>query len=104
MQQFECRNGGIKSHVIMDFVMKRLNLDDDEEIELCCFGEPIMKTLTLTEVVDIWKNCMATTPPDYRRSRPGLKLGDRDMPMMHITYKRRFAPPFSPNISGQSTS
>ncbi|XP_076946123.1 E3 ubiquitin protein ligase DRIP2-like isoform X2 [Bidens hawaiensis] len=69
--------------VIQKFVMKKLKLGSEHEIELRCMGQPLVPTLSLGNLMDIWLQKQPTS------QKIAVIVGSSAKEYMEISYARK---------------
>ncbi|KAA3459331.1 E3 ubiquitin protein ligase DRIP2 [Gossypium australe] len=54
------QDGNIPVSFIQKYLKKKLNLTDEAEVEIKCMGQPVVPTLQLYNLVDLWLQTAAT--------------------------------------------
>ncbi|MBA0699088.1 hypothetical protein Goari_000755 [Gossypium aridum] len=57
----EDQDGNIPVSFIQKYLKKKLNLTDEAEVEIKCMGQPVVPTLQLYNLVDLWLQTAATS-------------------------------------------
>ncbi|EOA26370.1 hypothetical protein CARUB_v10023287mg [Capsella rubella] len=57
------RDGTIPVSSVQKYLMKKLDLKSENEVEITCMGEPVLPTLQLHSLVELW---LETTPKEQR--------------------------------------
>ncbi|XP_052489174.1 E3 ubiquitin protein ligase DRIP2 isoform X2 [Gossypium raimondii] len=55
------KDGNIPVSFIQKYLKKKLNLTDEAEVEIKCMGQPVVPTLQLYNLVDLWLQTAATS-------------------------------------------
>ncbi|GFS43475.1 hypothetical protein Acr_00g0085360 [Actinidia rufa] len=92
------KNGDANASIINKLLVKKLNLESEDEVEVC-FGKQIIIKKTLSNLMDDWVDRIIGAPPEYLSS-----LEPDDRLMMKLTYRRKKpACPNKSSVSGQSS-
>ncbi|KAK9275043.1 hypothetical protein L1049_022301 [Liquidambar formosana] len=71
---------------IKRYLVEKLNLQHESEVEVMCHGEPLIQSLTLKDLVDIWVLAKSRTGPVHLKRREGISNGKNFV--MDLTYRR----------------
>lgn len=55
------KDGSVPVSFIQKYLMKKLDLTSETEIEIICMGQPVLPTLTLHNLVELWLDSTAST-------------------------------------------
>uniref|UniRef100_A0A7N0UDU4 RING-type domain-containing protein n=1 Tax=Kalanchoe fedtschenkoi TaxID=63787 RepID=A0A7N0UDU4_KALFE len=78
------KNGSMTVSSVRKYLMKKLNIGNEDEIEITCMGQLLSPTMLLTDVVATW--LQATAAPEKITVTVGSSAKDL---LMVLTYSRR---------------
>ncbi|KAF5186560.1 E3 ubiquitin protein ligase drip2 [Thalictrum thalictroides] len=81
------RDGDIPVLVIQKYVMQKLDLANEDEVEITCRGQPVDPTLQLPTVVDAWLQ----TASRSERIQASVGASGKDFVMV-LAYRRKIQP------------
>ncbi|XP_042513522.1 E3 ubiquitin protein ligase DRIP2 [Macadamia integrifolia] len=82
------KDGNVPVSFIHKYLMKKLDLKSETEIEITCRGKPVMPTLQLHNVVDLWLQMGSTS----KRVPASVGTSAKDFVMV-LSYGRKIQPP-----------
>ncbi|XWS36378.1 hypothetical protein CRYUN_Cryun20dG0079900 [Craigia yunnanensis] len=78
------KDGNIPVSFIQKYLMKKLALIDEAEVEIKCMGQPVVPTLQLYNLVDLWLQTASTS----QRMSASVSSSAKDFVMM-LAYARK---------------
>ncbi|KAI8546088.1 hypothetical protein RHMOL_Rhmol07G0089100 [Rhododendron molle] len=82
------KNGNLPVSFIQKYLVKKLDLTSEAEVEILCHGQPVLPTLQLQSLADLWLQ-MATTSKERVPAYVGSSAKDF---VMALSYSRRVLP------------
>ncbi|KAK6937609.1 hypothetical protein RJ641_031117 [Dillenia turbinata] len=80
------KDGNIPVSYIQKYLMKKLDLPSDAEVEIKCMGQPVLPTLQLHNLVDLWLQAASTS------ERVSASIGSSAKEfVMVLAYARKFS-------------
>ncbi|XP_039032654.1 E3 ubiquitin protein ligase DRIP2-like [Hibiscus syriacus] len=78
------RNGDLAVCFVNKYLARKLYLEHESEVEVMCFGHPLVPDLTLNDLVEIWLEAISCMKPARVR---GKNRDGRNF-LMELTYRR----------------
>ncbi|XXG43577.1 hypothetical protein AAC387_Pa01g3572 [Persea americana] len=78
------KDGNLPVSFIQKYLMKKLDLTSEVEVEITCRGQPVIPTLELHDLVDMWLQTM----PASERVAASVGISAKDFVMV-LTYTRK---------------
>ncbi|XP_028792195.1 E3 ubiquitin protein ligase DRIP2 [Neltuma alba] len=82
------KDGNMPVSFIQKYLMKKLDLTSEDEVEIKCMGQPVVPTLQLNNLVDLWLQTTSTS----QRIPAAIGSSAKDFVMV-LTYARKAPPP-----------
>ncbi|XP_058223886.1 E3 ubiquitin protein ligase DRIP2-like isoform X2 [Rhododendron vialii] len=82
------KNGNLPVSFIQKYLVKKLDLTGEAEVEILCHGQPVLPTLQLQSLADLWLQ-MASTSKERVPAYVGSSAKDF---VMALSYSRRVLP------------
>ncbi|XP_054823870.1 E3 ubiquitin protein ligase DRIP2-like [Prosopis cineraria] len=82
------KDGNMPVSFIQKYLMKKLDLTSEAEVEIKCMGQPVVPTLQLNNLVDLWLQSTSTS----QRMPATIGSSAKDFVMV-LTYARKAPPP-----------
>ncbi|XP_057497130.1 E3 ubiquitin protein ligase DRIP2-like isoform X2 [Actinidia eriantha] len=82
------KDGNVSVSFIQKYLVKKLDLTNEAEVEIMCQGQPLLPTLQLRNLVDLWSRT-ASTP---KRVSASVGSSAKDFVMV-LSYSRKVQPP-----------
>ncbi|KAG5539337.1 hypothetical protein RHGRI_019785 [Rhododendron griersonianum] len=82
------KNGNLPVSFIQKYLVKKLDLTSEAEVEILCHGQPVLPTLQLQSLADLWLQ-MASTSKERVPAYVGSSAKDF---VMALSYSRRVLP------------
>ncbi|XP_052169938.1 E3 ubiquitin protein ligase DRIP2-like isoform X2 [Diospyros lotus] len=83
----EGRDGNVPVSFIQKYLMRKLDLTHEDEVEIRCMGQPVVPTLQLNTLVDLWLQTASTS----QRVSASIGSSAKDFVMV-LAYARRVPP------------
>ncbi|PSS19068.1 E3 ubiquitin protein like [Actinidia chinensis var. chinensis] len=82
------KDGSVPVSFIQKYLVKKLDLTSEAEVEIMCRGQPLLPTLQLWNLVDLWSRTAATS----KRVSVSVGSSAKDFVMV-LSYSRKVQPP-----------
>ncbi|KAF8394333.1 hypothetical protein HHK36_020541 [Tetracentron sinense] len=82
------KDGNILVSFIHKYLVKKLDLTSETEVEITCQGQPVVATLQLHNLIDLWFRTVSTS----KRGRASMGTSAKDFVMV-LAYARRIQAP-----------
>ncbi|XVE70691.1 hypothetical protein DITRI_Ditri10aG0090800 [Diplodiscus trichospermus] len=80
------KNGDLSVSFVNKYLARKLNLKHESEVEVMCFGHPLVPTLTLNNLLDIWLETVSNMGPLLVNCNADKVDGGNFV--MELTYRR----------------
>ncbi|XWS72242.1 hypothetical protein CRYUN_Cryun02cG0023100 [Craigia yunnanensis] len=80
------KNGDLAVSLVNKYIARKLNLEHESEVDVMCFGHPLVPTLSLNNLIDIWLETVSNLGPVSVNCN--AENGDGGNFVMELTYRR----------------